>query len=97
MATHNNQRRNTVRHKPMIAPIEAIEREWTSATCCMFAESDHAGFRSDPIYVVVWPDHVLTPKYNGDASYIPYSTLAEARAAWPEAEQHIDLRYRPDC
>lgn len=43
---------------------------------------------SDNLYVVVWPDHVPLPRYNGDCTWWPLDTnnLDEALAEYPEAE-----------
>lgn len=40
-------------------------------------------------YVVTWPQHVLSPKYNSDADYHPFDSLADAQEYAPNADRHI--------
>ena len=35
------------------------------------AEERYLDIHADDKYHVYWPDHVITPKYNGDANYQP--------------------------
>ena len=58
------------------------EQAWTAyAQALQQFIKEHVG----EFVIVTWPEHVISPAYNGDANYSGPMSLAEARTGEPEA------------
>jgi len=72
------------KHKDLITRLSAIANSYETAGCGWW-ENQGIGLDSEPdwpaesIMVVSWPDHVSTPRYNGDCTISgPYCDLKTA-------------------
>ena len=74
-----------MRHKPEIITLDLLELNWKGFdNYGYFQEWEYGG--NSPIWVVVWPEHVQFPKYNGDATYFPYDNVEKAMSEYPNAK-----------
>ena len=57
------------KHKSITVSGSIILNQWDNDN---ITASEHAGFTIKPTaqYEVCWPDHVITPQYNGDCTIL---------------------------